>query len=336
MEETRSRVVLDVPKPKFSVHQEEMKQAMRKWESCVALATVAFLLSTVAVSAGKIKTEELIALHQKAIGEILVRKNRVAQGSGSVDIRVGGQGNLNGRAMLLAEGDKLRTTLTFGHIQYPEETLIRNGTDLDIAYITPGIRSQLGTAIWENFPRLVQEGLYAGVLSTDWALLNLKKKRARIRYRGLKKFEGRRLHEVDYKPKKNVSYRVRLYFEPETYRHVASKYRIFVPRSAMRGLTNIKSGGGAPVGAGGGVIPGSSLLGRIGGPGAGDDLTTRTTVELTERFSDFKEVEGLTLPHLYQITLNVDANTGFVGHWEMKIERMMHDQQIATWAFAIK
>ena len=343
MEETRSRLVLDVPKPELPVHQAEMKQTMRKWESCIALATVAFLLSTVAVSAGKMKTEELIALHQKAIGENLVRKNRVAQGSGSVDIRVGGQGNLNGRAMFLAEGDKLRTTLTFGHIQYPQETLIRNGNDLDIAYITPGIRSQLGTAIWDNFPRLAQEGLYAGVLSTDWALLNPKKKQAKIRYRGLKTFEGRRLHEVDYKPKKNVSYRVRLYFEPETYRHVASKYRIFVPRSTMRGLTNILSGGGAPVGASLGITAGSrtvsgarGLLGQIGGPGAGDDPATRSTVELTERFSDFKEVDGLTLPHLYQITLNVDANTGFVGHWEMKLERMVHDQRIAARAFTIQ
>ena len=316
---------------------------MKKWGWRIALSTVLFPMAAVDVTAKKLKTEKLIALHLQAIGENVVRKNRVAQGSGSMDIRVGGQGNLDGRAILLAEGDKLRTSLTFGHVQYPQETLIRNGDQLDIAYITPGVRSQLGTAIWENFPRLAQEGLYAGVLSTDWALLDLKKKRAKIRYRGLKKFEGRNLHEVDYKPKKKVSYRVRLYFEPETYRHVASKYRIVVPRAAMRGLTNISSGGGAPVGASGGITPGNrtvsnsrgSLLGQIGGPGAGDDPTNRSTVELTERFSDFKEVDGLTLPHHYKITLNVDANTGFVGHWEMKIDLMSHDRQIAQKAFAI-
>ena len=316
---------------------------MKKWGWRIALSTVLFPMAAVDVTAKKLKTEKLIALHLQAIGENVVRKNRVAQGSGSMDIRVGGQGNLDGRAILLAEGDKLRTSLTFGHVQYPQETLIRNGDQLDIAYITPGVRSQLGTAIWENFPRLAQEGLYAGVLSTDWALLDLKKKRAKLRYRGLKKFEGRNLHEVDYKPKKKVSYRVRLYFEPETYRHVASKYRIVVPRAAMRGLTNISSGGGAPVGASGGITPGNrtvsnsrgSLLGQIGGPGAGDDPTNRSTVELTERFSDFKEVDGLTLPHHYKITLNVDANTGFVGHWEMKIDLMSHDRQIAQKAFAI-
>jgi hypothetical protein len=316
---------------------------MPKWGFRIALSALLLPISAADATAKKLKKEELIALHLKAIGENLVRKNRVAQGLGTMDIRVGGQGRLGGPAMLLAEGDKLRTTLTFGHVQYPRETLIRNGDQLDIAYITPGVRSQLGTTIWENFPRLAQEGLYAGVLTTDWALLNLKKKRAKLRYRGLKKFEGRRLHEVDYKPKKKVSYRVRLYFEPETYRHLASKYRIVVPRAAMRGLTNISSGGGAPVGAGGGITPGNrtvsnsrgSLLGQIGGPGSGDDPTNRSTVELTERFSDFKEVDGLTLPHRYQITLNVDANTGFVGHWEMKIDLMSHDRQIAQKAFAI-
>ncbi len=174
---------------------------MRNWGVRIALFALMLPFAVGDATARKLKKEELIALHLKSIGENAVRKNRVAQGTGTMDIRVGGQGNLNGRAMLLSEGDKLRTALIFNHVQYPKETLIRNGDQLDIAYITTGVRSQLGTVLWENFPRLVQEGLYAGVLSTDWALLKLKDKRARIRYRGLKTFEGRKLHEVDYKPR---------------------------------------------------------------------------------------------------------------------------------------
>ncbi len=300
---------------------------MRKLGYQIALFALLLPISAVDATARKLKKEELIVLHLKAIGENLSRKNRVAQGSGSMDIRVGGQGNLNGRAMLLAEGDKLRTTLTFGHVQYPQETLIRNGDDLDIAYITPGVRSQLGTTIWENFPRLAQEGLYAGVLSTDWALLNLKKKRAKIRYRGLKKFEGRRLHEVDYKPRKKVSYRVRLYFEPETYRHVASRYRLTIPAGVGRGLMNVQQG---PV------------------FGAGDGPADNTRIQPTETFSEFKEVDGLALPHHYRITLNESAasgmdsgagfaaRNGFAGHWEIKIDRVSHNYRITPQAFAIK
>jgi hypothetical protein len=310
---------------------------MKRSMSLIVSAVVAFLLTTVDVPAKKMKADALIALHLKAIGENLVWKNRVAQGLGTMDIRVGGQGRLGGPAMLLAEGDKLRTDFNFGHTQYPRELLIRNGDKVDIAYISPGIRSQLGRSIWNDFPRLAQEGLYGGVLSTDWALLDLRKRRAKVRYRGLKKFEGKKLHELEYRPKKGVDYKIRLYFEPETFRHVASHYRLVVPDGMGRGLVDI--GGRGTVGAGGpgigansGQAPGGSRreIGTQTGPGS------RSYINLSERFSDFKEVDGLTLPFHYKITLNFDAASSFVGHWEIKIDRMSHNRQIAAKAFAIK
>lgn len=244
-----------------------------------------------------------------------------------MDIRVGGLGKLGGPAMILAEGDKLRTSFGFGHIQYPRELLIRNGDKLDIAYITPGIRSQLGTALWIHFSRLAQEGLYGGVLTTDWALLDLEKRRAKVRYRGLKTFEERKLHELEYRPKKGVEYRIRLYFEPETYRHVASSYRLTIPAGVGRGLMHVQQG---PV------------------FGAADGPADNTRIQLIETFSEFKEVDGLTLPHHYRITLNESAATGmdsgagfaprngFAGHWEIKIDRISHEHRITPQAFAIK
>ena len=282
--------------------------------SRIALAVAAFLCATVGGAANKLKADELVALHLKAIGENLVRKNRVAQGLGTVDIRVGNSAKMAGPAMLLAEGNKLRTEIKFGHPQYNGETLVRNGEKLDIAYVSPGARSRLGGTLWDFFPRLAQEGLYGGILSTDWALLDLEKRRAKIRYQGLKKFEGRRLHRLDYRPKNGVDYRIRIYFEPETYRHVASRYRLTLPAGMGRGLVNI----------------------RGGAFGAGSGPADKIRIRLTETFSDFKEVEGLTLPHRYRIHLNTSAIGGFVGHWEMKFERMMHDQRIAARAFRIE
>ena len=300
---------------------------MRKWGLRIALSILLFPLAGVDGTAKKLATDELIARHRTAIGENPVRKNRVAQGLGTLDIRVGGLGKLGGPAMILAEGDKLRTSFGFGHIQYPKETIIRNGDKLDIAYITPGIRSQLGTALWIHFPRLAQEGLYGGVLTTDWALLDLDKRRAKVRYRGLKKFEGRKLHELEYRPKKGVEYRIRLYFEPETYRHVASSYRLTIPAGVGRG----------------------SMIAQQGpGFGAADGPADNTRIQLMETFSEFKEVDGLTLPHHYRITLNESAATGadsgagfaprngFAGHWEIKIDRISHKYRITPQAFAIK
>ena len=154
-----------------------------------------------------------------------------------MDIRVGGQGKLGGPAMILAEGDKIRNHVQFrAHPVPPGDTHSKWGTRVDIAYISPGVRSQLGRTIWNDFPRLAQEGLYGGVLSTDWALLDLRKRRAKIRYRGVKMFDDKRLHELEYRPRNGVDYRIRLYFEPETFRHVAqpsartSSGRIGLPR----------------------------------------------------------------------------------------------------------
>ena len=308
---------------------------MKKSTCLIVSAVAAFLLTTVDVPARKMKADQLVDLHLKSIGENLVWKNRVAQGLGTMDIRVGGQGKLGGPAMVLAEGDKLRTDFRFGHTQYPQELLIRNGDKVDIAYISPGVRSQLGRSIWNNFPRLAQEGLYGGVLSTDWALLDLRKRRAKVRYRGLKKFEGNEFHELEYRPKKGVDYKIRLYFEPETYRHVASHYRLVVP-DGMRRVGDIAGTGPTGIGSAGpsatsGQAPGGSRreIGSQSGP------ASRSYINLSETFSDFKEVDGLTLPFHYRITLNFDATDSFVGHWEIKIDRMSHNRQIAAKAFAI-
>ena len=63
---------------------------MRKWGFRIALSVLLFPLAGVDGTAKKLETDELIALHRKAIGEKPVRKNRVAQGQGTLDIRVGG------------------------------------------------------------------------------------------------------------------------------------------------------------------------------------------------------------------------------------------------------
>lgn len=297
-----------------NLHPSEREQFTRPWRIFGVFAAGAILLATPLVSAEKMKADELVALHLKAVGENLARKNRVAQGMGTLNIRVGNRAKMVGPAMLLAEGNKLRTEIKFGHPQYVGETLIRNGEELDIPYVSPGVRSRLGSTLWDFFPRLAQEGLYGGILSTDWALLDLAKRRARVRYQGLKKFEGRKLHRLDYRPKNGVDYRIRIYFEPETFRHVASRYRLTLPPGMGRGLIDI----------------------RGGAFGAGSGPADKIRISLTETFSDFKEVDGLTLPHQYRIGLNASATGGFVGHWEIKFDRVMHDMRIAARAFAIE
>ncbi len=283
------------------------------------LSLAAFLLTWEA-SARKLKPEQLIALHLEAIGENPARRSRIAQGRGSLDIRVGGTGQMAGPALWVSEAEKVRSSIRFGHVHYGEELLIYDGKQLEVAHIAPGIRSQLGQSIWAHFHDLIPEGLYGGVLSTDWALLGVEERRPKLKYKGLKKFEGKKMHQLEYKPKNGVDYRISLFFEPETHRHLASSYRLYPPSGRMRPINDLRS---AP---------------RSPGDGPTENFPeSRDRITVMERFGDFKKVDGLTLPHSYRVTVNFDQFRGsFVGHWEMKFDRMVHDRKIDPKVFAIK
>ncbi len=286
-------------------------------------ALLTFCLFT-SVTPAKLKKEELISLHLKSIGENLARKTRLAQGMGMMDIRVGGSGKLSGPAVFASEGTMLRTSFRFGHSTYAEETAIRNGDKVEVRHITPGQRSQLGDALWNNLPRLMQEGLYGGVLGTDWALLDVKGKRSKLNYRGLKKFDDKKVHQLQYRMRKGVDYNINLYFEPETYRHIASRYRLVVPAGMGRRIENIPGPGAAPG------------VGSAGAPRVADP-ESRSRITLEERFADFKEVDGMTLPHTYRLTVNQSLQqSSFVGHWEMKFNNITHGRAIDPKIFKIK
>ncbi len=289
-----------------------------------ALAT--FFLLTSDTSAKKLKKEELISLHLKSIGENLARKTRLAQGVGTMDIRVGGSGKLAGPAVFVSEGTMLRSSFRFGHATYAEETAIRNGDKVEVRHITPGQRSQLGDVLWNNFLRLMQEGLYGGVLGTDWALLDVQGRRSKLNYKGLKKFDDKKVHQLQYRMRKGVDYNINLYFEPETYRHVASRYLLVVPASMGRRIENIRGSQSSQ-----GDLGGSATAPRVADP------ESRSRITLEERFEDFKEVDGLTLPHTYRLTVNQSLQrSSFVGHWEMKFNNITHDRAIDSKIFTIK
>lgn len=306
-----------------------------KFATC---ALVTFSLLTSVTLAKKLKTKELVSLHLKAIGENLARKTRIAQGMGAMDLQVGGSGRLAGPAVFVSEGAMLRSSFRFGHPTYSEETAIRNGNNIEVRYITPGQRSQLGQVLRNNFPRLMQEGLYGGILGTDWALLDVKGKRSKLSYKGLKEFDDKKAHQLRYRLRKGVDYNITLYFEPETYHHIASRYRLIIPTRMGRPVEPLSSGTGVGSTPGGQVQGPAATAPRIGEPvprGGGPESRQRITLE--ERFQDFKEVDGLSLPHTYRLTVNQSLpSSSFVGHWEMKFNTITHDRAIDPKVFAIK
>ncbi|MGA2263499.1 MAG: hypothetical protein ABSH28_18945 [Acidobacteriota bacterium] len=175
-----------------------------------------------------------MAKHLGSIGTAEARasiKSRLASGTAEVVLRVGGQGTIFGKGQLLSEGRKLRLAFTFGSSDYPGEQIVFNGERVDAGQVRPGRRSSLSTFLY-SYDVIAREGLLGGVLSTAWPLLDLDARQAKLDYSGLRKIEGRQLHEVKYKAKKNPGdLQVALYFDPETFRHVRTQYHMVRPQA---------------------------------------------------------------------------------------------------------
>lgn len=252
----------------------------------------------------KLKLEQLIARHLDSIAsadKLKEIKTRSTTGSSHVDFRVGGQASLNGEGVLVSDGVSSRLGLRFPALEYPGEQFISDGNKTLIGQTSPGLRSPLGNFIFQN-DFLLKEGLLFGSLSTNWALLNTAAKQPKLDVTGIKKIEGKSLYEMKYAPKKaNGNIQAFLYFDPETFRHVRSQYKAELVSTAVQKITDTAE-------------------------------TVRYT--LTEEFDDFKQVDGLTLPHSYKIDFSIDAPAGgFVGSWSYAVKQVAHNQTIEKAVF---
>jgi hypothetical protein len=276
----------------------------RIWMVAIALALMLGVLSP-AHAAKKMQPEELVGLHLDAIGPADVRaamKSRVFRGQGIWRVLQGGRAQLPAVVFEASDGESISLRFdTQGNPTYYGEHLIYNGDDVRIFQGFQGGLSPLGQFFIGN-KSLLREGLLGGVTSTAWPLLNLDARGAKLKYGGLKKVEGRELHRLDYKSRKGGGpAKVRLYFEPETYRHVQTEYNYEIP-------------------AGIGANPDASAAQQS------------TYVNVIETFSSFQDIDGLTLPVKWKIHYNRSNQGGgpgsFVAEWEFAFTSGVHNQPI--------
>ena len=162
-------------------------------------------------------------------------------------ISSGGFGILSGSASLLSAGDKLLLSIEYDDLSRMPEQIAFDGNevrlgDLNDAY--PEDRSYLDTLFGlrahsreldrsgehrirkPDLRRIIKEGLLGGTLSTAWPFLNLKSSKPKLKSKGLKTVNGQQLLELEYKPKKSWgNLEGRLYFDPESFHHIASIYK---------------------------------------------------------------------------------------------------------------
>jgi hypothetical protein len=256
----------------------------------------------------KLEPNEVVSRHLNSIGspeKLKARKTCVLEGDGAWRFVVGGAGSLAGPAVFVSEGDRFQFNIQFNHANYPSEQFAFDGEKLETGFPRPGIRSRLGQFLFTH-NSVAKEGLLGGVLSTGWTLAELEKRNPRLHYDGLKKFDGKQLHELQFAPKKGGDLSIFLYFDPETFRHIATVYRLIIPAQIAQG---------------------------------GPDESARqkeSRFELVERFDTFQEVEGLTLPTHWNLRFTVETDTTTITEWDMRYSKVTLNQAVDPKVFKIQ
>lgn len=270
-------------------------------------AAVFLLASPVATQ--KLTAELVVRNHLNSFGSPEARagaRTRVCEGVGELKILEGGFGAMRGPAGFVAQDGRQALEIQFGNPDYSREAVSFTGEEVQAAPVLPGRRSRLGDFLY-TYPQLMREGLFGGVYATGWPLLDLERHQPRLRYRGVKKVDSQKLHQLDYEmnsERRDVN--VKLFFDEKTFRHVRTQYTLTV-RHGMR--TN----------------PNQSLSAQ----------EAYTRYELLETFSEFQRTDGLDLPFRWNVRFKSESDSGqelgarsFVWEWKLKFDRIHHNQQL--------
>ena len=256
----------------------------------------------------KMESGELIKRHVASIGTaqaIAAVRARSIGGTVHVTFRLGGHGDLYGRASILSEAGKIRIGMTFPSIQYSGEQLAYDGNRVATGHVRPGQRKALSHFVYLH-ELLLRESLIGGTATTAWALLSTAQRQPELKYTGLKKVEGKRQHELKYRAGRGADdLQISLCFDPETFRHTSSIYKLVRTANMATSITE--------------------------SPGQRDAV-----YKMLEQFEDFKQVDGLTLPHTYKLVFSVEGEPTVLRDWVITIDDLSHNVPIDRKSFAVQ
>jgi hypothetical protein len=276
---------------------------------CVSLTILAIVSAPPSSRAKdeKLKPQELIAKHLDSIGPAEKRKaimNRATSGTTTVAFRVGGTGTMTGKGNILSQGNLIRLGFNFPSRDYPGEQIAFDGNKVTAGQMSPGNYPPFSGFFYEH-GALIKEGLLFGTLSTGWALYDVQAKQGRLDLNGLKKIDGRQLYELKYMMRgDNGNIQSFLYFDPDTFHHVRSQFKLELPTSQVSRIS---------------------------------DTAEVVRYTILEQFDQFKEVDGLTLPHSYKLDYTVDAPRGsLLTGWTYSIESIDHNKGMEKSLFSLQ
>lgn len=247
--------------------------------------------------------EKLIAEHIKSIGAPITLssvKSRAFIGYSDVEFIQGIFGSIKGSvSSFVSDGEKLQMAMKYGDLNYPGEYIAYNGNEVSVGHIGPGQRSPLGDFLF-RFNGIMKKGFVGGTLSLAWPLLNADEIGVKLKYKKVK-VEGRELHRLEWPIQLLGNIRIKMYFEPETFLHVRTEYVVRIENDVS-------------------ANPGSSDIMSF-------SLMPESIYTLIERFDNFKNVSGMTLPHKYSIEYSIEGQgQSFIGHWTIHAEKWIFNR----------
>lgn len=283
----------------------------------VFVLTLIFLASCIAapsISAQKISPDEVVAKHLGSIG----KTDKLAAVSNQLivfDTQFNLKGSavvVRGKSLILSAGERNLWGMNFNSNDYPQDRFGFDGKETKVGRATPSARSLLGDFLY-NYREIIREGLLGGTLTSSWPLLKLGERKAKLSYEGTKNINGSDMIALSYVPKGGSDLSIKLYFDPQTYRHVRTEYTLL--RAAAQG-PNVDASAGQ----------------------------TGTIYRLVEDFSNFKKMGELTLPATYKITYSrtgtgstaLAANANREAEWTFNVTDIGFNREIDDNSFNIE
>jgi hypothetical protein len=260
---------------------------------------------------GQLKPQELVQKHLASLGtpQVLASMHsRVVEAPALYKVLVGGSGSLEGKGVIASQGEKARFLMKVNTVEYRGEQFISDGKHTSVAgTYSDKSRSELGDFVLTQ-DGVLRSGLLGGALSTAWPLLEEDMWRGKLGSVDTKSVDGRDLLRVQYKPKGAGDMDVQLYFDPKTYQHVMTIYKVTIA---------------VTIGLGGEL----SSTGR-----------QESRYRLEERFGDFQTADGLTLPSHYDLRFTEETAAGFTKsvEWEFSQMRIMNNISLDPRNFEVK
>lgn len=285
---------------------EKMQKSLSKKLGGLFAVVLLFTVGAVVIKAQDLKVEDIVAEHLNSIGTKEKReavKNQMAIGTSEFESKLPTR-KTTGKAAIVSEAGNLLFIASLASKEYPFEKIGLFADKISLPFVTAGARSPLGAYISDH-SRILSEGLFTGSISAKWSLLNTQIKKGKLNYAGMKKIDGRKTYVLNYYLNGSSNeFTINLFFDAQTFQHLRTEYRHVIAAKE--------------------IIFGASSAQRSG-----------TEIAMTEEFGDFKDENGLTLPHSYKIKYLTSSEKGtYEYNWGVTISQYIFNQKLAPEFFS--